>query len=87
MTSKERLEIAKGKLALHWVRDIQKQLTNAGVPDTVYIGKRDLPCTDPASRLHWYLLRRKDVKPFERDADILSPADIAWIKLNSPMTI
>lgn len=64
MSSKQALlEARKGRIALTQIREVQRLLNEAGVPEIVEID--DSVSNGPQCRLKWFLLRRKDVKPEE----------------------
>lgn len=79
-----KLKEARTRLAFKRLEEIDRVLDAAGVPATV--DRDGTPSIDPASRLKWFISRRKDVAPFEHDskAGELTAADIWWIKLNTP---
>lgn len=62
-----RLEAAKARLKERWLKKCEEMLTAAGVPQWVCINGETVPSNTVPSRLGWYLLRRKDVQPWECD--------------------
>lgn len=63
-----RLAAAKARLNEKRLIEIDHMLTCANVPEWVenLESNAGVPANDQVSRLKWFLLRRKDVKPSER---------------------
>jgi hypothetical protein len=64
---RRRVELAKARLNERWLEECDRALDTAGVPKWVCLHGESVPSNTVPSRLRWYLARRKDVKPAERD--------------------
>lgn len=50
-----------------WLDRCDKLLDGAGVPKYVCLGRVNVPGNTVPERLEWFLLRRKNVQPWEHD--------------------